>query len=51
MIDKLVVFLPLIGAIIAGIIVFMPSEDKEKQHQRDLLVRESTLSHGPILSS
>ncbi len=42
MIEKLVVFLPLIGSIIAGIIVFMPSDDKEKQHQRDTLAQVVT---------
>jgi NADH-quinone oxidoreductase subunit L len=35
MLASLVVFFPLIGAIIAGIIVFMPSDDKDVQHRRD----------------
>ncbi len=50
MIDMLVVFLPLLGAILAGIIVFMPSEDKEKQHQRDILAQVVTCA-GLVLSA
>ena len=50
MIEKLVVFLPLIGAIIAGVIVFMPSDEKEKQHQRDTLAQIITCA-GLVLSA
>ncbi|NQW01146.1 MAG: NADH-quinone oxidoreductase subunit L, partial [Rhodospirillales bacterium] len=50
MIDMLVVFLPLIGAIIAGVIVFMPSADKDKQHQRDRLAQVVTCV-GLVLSA
>jgi len=50
MIEKLVVFLPLIGAIISGAIVFMPTDDKEKQHQLDTLAQVITCA-GLILSA
>jgi NADH-quinone oxidoreductase subunit L len=35
MIEKLVVFLPLFGSIISGVIVFMPFDNKEKKKQLD----------------
>ncbi len=36
MLDILVVFLPLLGSVLAGIIVFVPAADKAKQHSLDL---------------
>jgi len=42
MIDTLVVFLPLIGSIIAGLIVFLPGADKESQHRRDQAAQWAT---------
>ncbi len=42
MAETLLVFLPLIGSIIAGIIVFMPAEDKLRKHQLDLLAQVVT---------
>ena len=50
MIEKLVVFLPLIGAIIAGVIVFMPTDDKKKKHQRDVFAQVFTCA-GLALSA
>ena len=50
MIEKLVVFLPLIGAIIAGVIVFMPLDSKEKQHQRNTFAQVITCA-GLVLSA
>ena len=42
MLDILVVFLPLFGSVIAGIIIFVPAADKEKQHSLDLLAQWAT---------
>ena len=39
MLDILIVFLPLIGSIMAGIIVFGQAADKEKQHSLDMLAQ------------
>jgi len=50
MLATLVVFLPLIGSIIAGIIVFMPSDDKEVQSRRDSAAQIATCS-GLVLSA
>ena len=49
MLDILVVFLPLIGSVMAGIIVFMPAADKEKQHSLDMLAQWATCA-GLVLS-
>jgi len=50
MLATLVVFFPLIGAIIAGIIVFMPSEDKDVQQRRDSAAQIATCT-GLVLSA
>jgi len=50
MLATLVVFLPLIGALIAGIIAFMPSEDKEVQKRRDSAAQIATCT-GLVLSA
>ena len=49
MLDILVVFLPLIGSVMAGIIVFVQAADKEKQHSLDMLAQWVTCS-GLVLS-
>jgi len=50
MLASLVVFFPLIGSIIAGIIVFMPSDDKDVQHRRDSAAQIASCT-GLILSA
>ncbi len=50
MLATLVVFSPLIGSIIAGIIVFMPSEDKDIQNRRDSAAQIATCT-GLVLSA
>jgi len=50
MLATLVVFLPLIGSITAGIIVFMPSDDKEVQSRRDSAAQIATCT-GLVLSA
>ena len=50
MIEKFIVFLPLIGSIIAGVIVFMPADDKKIQQQRDTLAQVVTCT-GLVLSA
>ena len=49
MLDFLVVFLPLVGSIIAGVIAFIPAADKDKQHSLDTLSQWVTCS-GLVLS-
>lgn len=49
MLNILVVFLPLIGSVLAGIIVFVPAADKEKQHSLDMLAQWVTCA-GLVLS-
>jgi NADH-quinone oxidoreductase subunit L len=49
-IEILAVFLPLIGSALAGVIVFMPQEDHEKQHKMDVLAQWITCT-GLILSA
>ena len=44
MLDIFVVFLPLIGSVMAGIIVFVQAADKEKQHSLDMLAQWVTCS-------
>ena len=50
MIEILAVFLPLVGAALAGVIVFMPQADKHKQHTMDTLAQWITCS-GLVLSA
>ena len=50
MIEILAVFLPLIGSALAGLIVFMPQDDKAKQHKMDVLAQWITCT-GLILSA
>ena len=50
MLDILVVFLPLLGSILAGIITFVPAEDKAKQHGLDLAAQWVTCG-GLVLSA
>ncbi len=50
MIEILAVFLPLVGAILAGVIVFMPQADKHKQHTMDTLAQWITCT-GLVLSA
>ena len=50
MLATLVVFLPLIGSITAGIIVFMPSDDKDVQSRRDSAAQIATCT-GLVLSA
>ena len=49
MIDSFIVFLPLTGSVIAGLIVFSPSEDKEKQARLDALAQWITC--GALVTS
>ena len=49
MIEILAVFLPLVGSALAGLIVFMPQEDKHKQHVMDTLAQWVTCA-GLLLS-
>jgi NADH-quinone oxidoreductase subunit L len=49
MIDSFIVFLPLAGSVIAGLIVFSPSEDKEKQARLDALAQWITC--GALVTS
>lgn len=49
MLDIFVVFLPLIGSVMAGIIVFVQAADREKQHSLDMLAQWVTCS-GLVLS-
>ena len=44
MTETLVVFLPLLGAVIGGVIVFMPAADKEGQHRLDSVAQWATCS-------
>ena len=48
MLDILVDFLPLIGSVMAGIIVFVQATDREKQHSLDIL-EPSRFSHAPTI--
>ncbi|MEQ8806500.1 MAG: NADH-quinone oxidoreductase subunit L [Rhodospirillales bacterium] len=48
--EILAVFLPLVGAALAGVIVFMPQADKHKQHTMDTLAQWITCS-GLVLSA
>ena len=50
MIEILAVFLPLVGAALAGVIVFMPQADKHKQHKMDTLAQWITCT-GLVLSA
>ncbi|MEQ9575936.1 MAG: NADH-quinone oxidoreductase subunit L, partial [Rhodospirillales bacterium] len=50
MMEILAVFLPLVGAALAGVIVFMPQADKHKQHTMDTLAQWITCS-GLVLSA
>tara|TARA_R110000772_G_scaffold231592_2_gene342597 strand:- start:73950 stop:75911 length:1962 start_codon:yes stop_codon:yes gene_type:complete len=50
MIEILAVFLPLVGAALAGVIVFMPQADKHKQHTMDTLAQWITCT-GLVLSA
>lgn len=50
MLATLVVFFPLIGAIVAAIITFMPSDDKDVQHRRDSAAQIATCT-GLVLSA
>ena len=50
MIEILAVFLPLVGSALAGIIVFMPQDDKHKQHKMDVLAQWVTCT-GLVLSA
>jgi NADH-quinone oxidoreductase subunit L len=49
MLDILVVFLPLIGAALAGALTFVDASDKEKKHKLDLAAQWITCS-GLVLS-
>ena len=49
MTEILVVFLPLVGAVIGGIIVFMPAADKEGQHRLNMIAQWATCG-GLMLS-
>ncbi|MBT5513929.1 MAG: NADH-quinone oxidoreductase subunit L, partial [Rhodospirillaceae bacterium] len=49
MFDILVVFLPLLGSVIAGIITFVPAEDKAKKHSLDMAAQTVTCM-GLLLS-
>jgi len=49
MLDILVVFLPLLGSVLAGIITFVPAADKAKQHALDLAAQWVTCG-GLVLS-
>ncbi|UTW53364.1 NADH-quinone oxidoreductase subunit L [bacterium SCSIO 12827] len=50
MIEIIAVFLPLVGAVLAGVIVFMPQADKHKQHKMDTLAQWITCT-GLVLSA
>ncbi len=50
MIEIIAVFLPLVGAALAGVIVFMPQADKHKQHKMDTLAQWITCT-GLVLSA
>ncbi|MEQ8503711.1 MAG: NADH-quinone oxidoreductase subunit L [Rhodospirillales bacterium] len=50
MIEILAVFLPLVGSVLAGLIVFMPQDDHDKQHKMDTLAQWITCT-GLILSA
>ena len=50
MIEILCVFLPLIGSLLAGIIVFLPKADKHVQHKRDTAAQIITCG-GLLLSA
>ena len=50
MIEILAVFLPLVGSVLAGVIVFLPQDDHDKQHKMDTLAQWITCT-GLILSA